>query len=337
MLAEMRARYGLLAITGVIASGILGWLPATSASVPTAVSAPSTTFVAVTEQGQRFRSQMSVYSATTGALVRRLASFSDRWLTDNGLAYAPDASAVYFTLIPRERTQRFSLRLMRLDVATGRRALVADGAQPALSADGTQLAYAASPRGLAVRGLATHRTRWITLGELGGSADLLNASITWLGDGSDIAVVPAATAWDLVGKPPRFHWCGTSQTHPVIVFVHVPAPPAPLTGSCVRLAPGALGVDPVLGADPASPQGVLVAAATAGDTTRVQRIATDGAVTRVLTIPHALPLTFDPSGTRLLYLVGHRPPTLTEATLTGGRLIPAPWRNPRLSFGAAAW
>ncbi len=66
-------------------------------------------------------------------MVRPLASFSDKTFANNGLAYAPDGSAVYFTLIPQRHTRRFSLLLMRLDVATGRQSFIADGAQPALS------------------------------------------------------------------------------------------------------------------------------------------------------------------------------------------------------------
>lgn len=101
---------------------------------------------------------------------------------------------------------------MRLEVATGRQAFIADGAQPALSNDGTQLAYAASPRGLAVRDLATGHTRTIGLDQLGTAANLLNATIGWLGDGSDLAIIPKPTAWDLMGPPPKLHWCGTTQT-----------------------------------------------------------------------------------------------------------------------------
>jgi hypothetical protein len=61
----------------------------TSASVP--APTPST-FVVVTLGRHQFRSQMSVYSSSSGTLVRRLASFSDKIFTNNGLAYAPDGS-----------------------------------------------------------------------------------------------------------------------------------------------------------------------------------------------------------------------------------------------------
>ena len=314
MIVAMRARYGLSALGCLVGLTVLLGATLTSASVP----APPPTFVAVTDEGHAFRSDVSVYSSTTGAIVRRLASFSDKTFTNNGLAYAPDGSAVYFTLIPQRHGRRFSLRLMRLEVATGRQAFIADGAQPALSNDGTQLAYGASPRGLAVRDLTTGHTRTIGLGRLGTAANLVNATIGWLGDGSDLAIIPTPTAWDLVGRPPKPHWCGTTQTRAVIVFVHVPAAPTPMTADCVHLRGRALDAGIALAGDPASPATVLLAAATQGDTTRVERIAQTGATSPVVTIPNSLPLAFDPSGTHLLYLVGHNPPTLTEATITNG-------------------
>ena len=336
MLVEMWARCGLIVVTCLVAVAVLTGPSPTSASTSASpgTSASPATFVAVAEAGNR--SQMSLYSATTGALVRQLASFSDVVMTNNGLAYAPDGGAVYFTLIPQRHRPQFSLRLMRLDVATGRQSFVAGGAQPALSGDGTRLAYAASPRGLAVRDLTTGQTRRIALRQLGSAGDLLNATIGWLGDGSDVAVIPAPTGWDLVGRPPQLHWCGTSQRHPVMVFVHVPAPPSPLTASCVHLPAYAIGAATVLAQDPASPATALIATNTTADRTLVERIAQNGTTEHVLTIPDSLPLAFDPSGTHLLYVAGNRPPTLTEAAITDGHLTSA-WRNPGLNLGALAW
>jgi hypothetical protein len=243
---------------------------------------------------------------------------------------------VYFTLIPKHHTRRFSLRLMRLDVETGRQTLVADGAQPALNSDGTQLAYGASPHGLAVRDLATGQTRAIGLGQLGQASDLGNATIGWLGDGSDIAIIPAPTAWDLVGRPPKLHWCGTTQAHAVIVFVHVPAPPAPLTAYCVHLAGPALVGRIALAASPTSPRTLLLATDADGGQTIVEEITETGATTPVLTIPNSLPLAFDPSGTHLLYLAGHSPPSLTDVTIANRQHIAGAWRRP-IDLGALAW
>jgi hypothetical protein len=256
--------------------------------------------------------------------------------TDNGLAYAPDGSAVYFTLIPRRHTPHFSLRLMRLDVASGRQAFVAAGAQPALSNDGKQLAYGAFPQGLAVRDLRTGQTRTVALKMLGKAADLGNALIHWLGDGSTIAILPSGTLWDLIGKPPKQRWCGTSQRHPVVVFVHVPARPAPLTATCVHLSGAQVMGGNALGADPGSPHALLAASDALGGGTDVEKITESGQVTPVLTIPDSLALAFDPSGSHLLYLAGHKKPALTEATITNGQLIPGSWRDHR-DLGVLAW
>jgi hypothetical protein len=322
----MRFRLGVAALVCAIGLAVVVVPSLTSASVPP----PPPTFVAVD-----ISARISLYSSSTGVRIRTLARLSDRWFTNNGLAYAPDGSAVYFTLIPRSR-RVVSLRLMRLDTATGRQTFIAWGAQPALSDDRTQLAYGASPQGLAVRDLATGHTRTIGLAQLGKAANLMNASIGWLGDGSDVAVVPSPTAWDLIGRPPKFYWCGTTQSHPVIVFVHVPPPPAPLSAKCVHLAGGPLDGPIPLAGRPSTPTTLLLATTGLRDRTVVERITQAGEITRVLTIPSSLPLSFDPSGTHLLYLIGHSPPMLTEGTIANGRLTPGPWRRPA-DLGDAVW
>ena len=225
---------------------------------------------------------------------------------------------------------------MRLDTTNRRRSFVADGAQPAISSDGTQLAYGASPGGLAVRELATGQTRTIRLPQLGEAANLLNASISWLADGSDVAIVPAPL-WDLVGRPPKLRWCGTSQKPAVVVFVHVPSPPAPPSAHCVRLAGPALVGRLALACSPAAPTSLLLATTSTGDRTVVEQVAPSGTTAPILSISDALPVAFDPTGTHLMYLVGHDPPKLTTAIITPGKLRPGPWRKPLAEFEAAAW
>lgn len=139
MIEAMRgARYGLGASICVVGLATVIGPSLTSASVP--APSPPPTFVVVNPE-----SQMSLYSSSTGALVRPLASFSDQTFANNALAYAPDGSAVYFTSIPQRHTRRFYLKLMRIDVATHRQTLIAEGAQPAISEDGSRLAYATFP------------------------------------------------------------------------------------------------------------------------------------------------------------------------------------------------
>jgi hypothetical protein len=244
---------------------------------------------------------------------------------------------VYFTLIPRHRSRSFALRLMRLDVATGHSTFVVDGAQPALNQAGSELAYAAFPRGLAVRNLRTGQTRTIAIGQLDTAANLTNATVGWLAGGSDVAVVPGPTAWDLIGKAPHFRWCGTSQRTPVIVFVHVPPPPAALSARCVQLTGAALDGRVALAPDPASTSSVLATAIAARGGTLVEQISQTGAVAKVVTIPDSLSIAFDANGTHLLYLAGHKSPALTEATISNGRATNGPWRDRNIGLGAAAW
>jgi hypothetical protein len=101
-------------------------------------------------------------------------------------------------------------------------------------------------------------------------------------------------------------------------FVHVPAQPAPLTAHCARVAGKALA--PAMAASPASPTPLLIATDSDGARTQVERIAQTGFTTPLLTIRDSLPLAFDPTGNHLMYLVGHRPPRLWEATIADGHL-----------------
>ena len=110
-----------------------------------------------------------------------------------------------------------------------------------------------------------------------------------------------------------------------------------MTADCVHLAGRALDGSIALAGDSASPATVLLATDSYGDKTRVERITETGTTSLVHTIPNSLPLSFDPTGTHLLYLVGHNPPTLTEATIANGQLTNGPWRNPHLRLGALAW
>lgn len=80
----------------------------------------------------------------------------------------------------------------------------------------------------------------------------------------------------------------------------------------------------------------MLAATDIGDKTVVEKIAETGAITAMLTIPDALPQSFDPSGTHLIYVAGHKPPLLTEATITNGKLTSGPWRA-SANVGALAW
>jgi hypothetical protein len=77
------------------------------------------------------------------------------------------------------------MRIVRIRVADGRRAVIADGAQPAVSPHGRWLAYASSRGGaqtLAVRPTGSGLTQTIGLRRLlGPQSNLLDGTVAWLG------------------------------------------------------------------------------------------------------------------------------------------------------------
>lgn len=178
------------------------------------------------------------------------------------------------------------------------------------------------PRGLSVRDLATGRTRTIALArQLGAASDLLDSAVTWLADGTDVAVVASSPAIAIgIGPPPRSFGgsCGPRGGGAAIVFVHVPPAPTPLSARCVRtprLAPRPT----VLGSSRAAPRSLLFATDPRGRT-MVERVGPTGGTSRVVVFEDSLPMAIDRSGTRLLFLLGHSPPAFWEATIGRGHL-----------------
>jgi hypothetical protein len=329
----MRARV-LSAATIVIAATAAAVAALATAAAPPPPP-PPTTFVGVSPTNAR--EDLSVYSSATGARVQDLTTFGLAF-TNNGLARSPDGGSVYYTLIPHTSKRRFALKLMRIDVATDRSRFVADGWQPAVSDSGTQLAYGAVPHGLAVRDLATGATRTVSLVKLlGPAANLLNASVTWLADGTDVAVLASAPARVDAGasEPPATPGTCLGQAHAAIVFVHVPPAPQRLSARCTRALtltpPGA-----ILGGDGAHPSSLLLAAEI-GPRTVIERITQSGDTTRLLTIANSLPLAIDRSGAHLLYLLGHSPPALWEGAISGDQLIDRSRLIANADVGALAW
>lgn len=344
----MRRRGPTGGVTALAAAGAVGAAAAAAAltvGIGAAAGGTSTTrdsFLAVTDHG--LSTVLELRSASTGRVQRRLHTFGENF-TNNGLALSRDGRQVYFTLIGKR-----SLLLERLDVAGGQRTFIADGQQPAVSPDGRLLAYTAErasgrARILAVRDLATGATRTIDLRRLvGRPGDLLNAAVAWLGDGSDVAVVPGEMMIRISGRPARrgrqapSATPGTRRTPPTpLIVVSVGA--AGLTARSVAV-PGLDEPRPTLGTDAADPQSVLVATSGAHDRTTVRRVTLSGAtatVSPLVSIPSSLPMAFDSTGTRLLYLQGHSPPGLWVGTLAGTRLIHRHRLIADSELGAAAW
>jgi hypothetical protein len=267
-------------------------------------------------------------SPDTGALVKVLATFG-RSFTNNGMARSPDGGQWYVTQIGRR-----TLRIERLSVADGTRRFVANGAQPAVSPDGERLAYAEGApsfhwQALAVRDLSTGSTWRIDLGHvLGRSADLINGTVTWLGDGSDIVVLPGAVARPIgaPGRPAGAAARGSCSAVPTattcLLLIHLSSTGRPLHAQRVLLR-GIPGIGVTLRGGGTSAHALLLGDARSSRTAIDQITFTRArpTVARLLTTGPIMPVAFDPAGRHLLYLKGHSPPALWIGQLTGSRLV----------------
>ena len=300
-------------------------------------------FVMVTPSQTGLVTTVELRSPTTGRVVRVLGTFGQSF-TNNGLALSPDSADVYVTLIGHR-----SLLIERISAVTKRRTLVAEGAQPALGPNGRFLAYASggfsqSHQDLTVRDLSSGTTRTLDLTRLlGSSTELVNSTITWLGDGTEIVVMPA---WDAVAaatagttpsttQPPRRGTCSAvAHSATCLIIVHV-VPGTALTASRLVL-PFAIremsGDDALLRA--------LLFAGSDGRRALVARVDFVGSSThivRLLSLPPEFPIGFDPDGARLLYLVGHTPPALWIAGIKSGHLVNAHRLIANVRLGGEAW
>jgi hypothetical protein len=258
----------------------------------------------------------------TGAIVKVLGPFGSNF-TNNGLTQSPDGGQVYLTF-----TAPRALRIVRMDVATGSRTFIADGARPELSPDGRQLAYASGPFGsarLSVRDLTSGTTRTIDLrGLVGRSFDLLAGTVAWTGDQTRIAVmpvlIPAVHSQDGPRSPRRARGCSATLRRACMIVVRVGPAGRPLTAYRLSVR-GLPSFPPQIQGDGSRPRSLLV---TAGDGTqgvadRIDLIGSRARVVPLFSLPNVLPLTFDRDGQKLLYLVGHTPPSLWIANTAAGR------------------
>lgn len=305
--------------------------PSTPVSAaPTAQAAKDPpNFVLANQSGNDFE----VESAVTGKVVKDLGGIPG--YTNNGMALAPNGRDLYVTV-----NRATSLDVEAIDLGTGGETFIADGEEPSISPSGRFLAYGSGPAGsqdLVVRDLASGSVRSIHLQALlGQETDLLNASITWVG--SRVVVVPGGVANDLMGG----------------------APPVPLPGSCSAVPASssclivvASGVGGKLSATRAVLRGVGVGDAVVGASGRSDLIvATFGThsaavydadlasdaptVTRLFTVPSALPVAVSASGRELFYLRGHGPVSLWVGQVSRHRLINARMLNANVALAGLA-
>jgi hypothetical protein len=328
---------GLVSACGATGHGSLG---EQRSAYQTVVDPP--TFVYITQTGRAVAWTVELRSPVTGQIVGVLARYGES-LTSNGLALSPDARHVYITVIGRG-----TLRIERIDAADRARSFVADGEQPAVSPDGRLLAYATGPSGsdmLAIRDLSSGETRSVDLARvMGRSSELLDGAVTWLGDASEVVVMPAPVPVAValpagVAAGGRSGSCSTVISPAVcLIVVHLSAGDDPLTARLVVAHGVPAGLVRISGAGALS-RSLLLADALAKQTI-IDQVQVGGPrprVTRVAALAPVLPVAFDLAGTHLLYLVGHSPPALWVGQLAPGRLVDPHRLIANADLGSVAW
>jgi hypothetical protein len=274
-------------------------------------------------QGAGLSTSVNLYSARTGRLLKHLATFGDTF-TNNGLVLAPDGGSVFVTLIGKE-----SLYIERISTSTRRRSFVAFGAQPAISPDGRYLAYGAGAnyQELDVRQLASGTTTTFDLRSLIGSrAGLLGGRIAWIGNGTEIALMPMGDLTPLSASTSYLQGtkgasCSQARIHQsclIVVDLRSSRSPARLYW-LPELSPET----DQMSTYPSLPDAVELAI-TSGGRTLVERVTISGTSVHAVTIADLsldLVMAVSPLADGVLYLVGHTPPALWVAELGGGRLM----------------
>ncbi|MGI8714391.1 MAG: hypothetical protein ACR2NR_14690 [Solirubrobacteraceae bacterium] len=189
-----------------------------------------------------------------------------------------------------------------------------------------------------IRDLATGRTWRISLERLiGPRRNLLNAAVAWFAGGDDIAVIPADDAPPPSESPRvtpsrRPPPCPIQRATICLIIVHRPSSPGVLTARALVLhvPDNTFRAQDELATDAATPRSLLLADAgwhdqqTLGPLSidRITPHRTRSTVGRLLSIPSAAAMAFNPTGTRLLY--AHSPGSSTlwlwEAEIAGRHL-----------------
>lgn len=321
--------------------------PAPPGGVPSRPAADPPAVAVVLQSRAGRQQQVSLLSPVTGRILRRL-TIAGGSLTDNGMALSPDSRFVYVTM-----SGPGLIHIDRISVATGHRGFVADGAQPAVSPDGRYLAYATGRQftAIAVRDLASGRTTMIPLrSQLGADASLLTGQVSWLGNGTQIVVMPSADAIATAARSPAVpsgSSCGRQSSAGRLCLVLVSLGQGKPRARQAYL-PGNWGNQPLISGDVAGGSTFLLAGSSAGRALlgAATASATGITVQFATRLPQgaALPVAFAPGGDRFLYLVvsgrGHPQPALWAATISGRRLSGAHrlfTDNSKIAVAWAAW
>lgn len=103
--------------------------------------------------------------------------------------------------------------------------------------------------------------------------------------------------------------------------------------------PASVGFGSLIEGDGARPRSVFISTPTKRGSTvrRLDLTASGPRLVHLFSLPDGLAVTFDRSGHRLLYLVGHNPPDLWSADITNERLLNKRLLLPATMLQAGAW
>jgi hypothetical protein len=262
---------------------------------------------------------MTLRSPSSGVVTETLGQLGQP-LTNNGIAESPDGKNIYVTLIGKKQ-----LYIEQISTVTKKQTFFADGVEPAVSPDDRYVAYSAGPddtKILAVKSLSTGRTSSVNLSSLlGSSTSLMTGTITWLGNGSDIVVMPSpdAVATASIAPPaadstPRS--CRDVPQAVCLIVVHLNTSDDVLTSHLVTVS-GISGNFNVIAGAGEYPSTLVMAAW--GEKTNLYDMTLAGStvhVTHLVTLPAVLPVAFDLVGSHLFYISGHGPAELWIAKMT---------------------
>jgi hypothetical protein len=300
------------------------------ASLPTIIHRDPANFVLVNS------GDLEIASAKTGQMVKDLGPIAH--YTNNGFALSPDGQYVYVTI-----TGNRSTAIERINLSNGQPTPFAAGEQPSISPNGRFIAFGAGPlsANLSIRDLKSGTSRSINLRTLlGTQTDLLNASITWLGSGSQVVVVPGGVGNDLMPgtttTTPRPGSCSAlsiSQTCLIVVNASIGHP---LSARRVVLN-GLKASDAVVAA---SGRSDLVMASYGTTHTSIYKAVVgsgSGSFSRLYSLPQVLPVAFGPQGAELFYLKGHGPVALWLGDVTQHGLERSRMLNAKVALEGLSW
>lgn len=344
----LAAGFGGLVVVGLVAfvaSGLgasgRACTAAPAAGVASKLPAAPSVFASAEQSSSGARTEIVLRSVANGRVVRAVGAFGDDF-TNNGLALSPNGRVVYFTLIPRERG--WSNLLIERIAGSRRKRLVAHGWEPSLSPNGRLLAsisYRGRSESVAITDISTGQSRSINVDAVVGRGEVLDETPAgWLSDNSTVVLPtgpPAMTVGATASAPAVAHRRIRPQAPTIRLVVVTIAANGRVSAGRIVVA-GIRGYLQTLAGNSIANTITGVMFADGGALLdQIHLSPTSGAGCQLLDIHGGLVLSFDPTGDRLLYLLGSSPPALWSATVTDGRISDRKRLFKDSPVGATAW